>query len=102
MTKLDQLKLVRERLDRAIEAEIRRTERATPKPDAEELLNHIAQGMVEGVVRILTARPQEKAAAAPPGKIHLVRTNRTNHQRVARHRSAAPIDNDGTPKPPAC
>jgi hypothetical protein len=99
MTKLKQLMSVRERLDRAIEKEIRATERATPKPDAEELRNQIAQGMAEGVVRILTDRlqcPQEKASATPPGKLHLVRTN----QRVVRHRSAAPIDS--TPKPPAC
>jgi hypothetical protein len=92
MTKLEQLKYVREKVDRAIEAEIRRMERATLRPDAEELGNQIAQGMAEGVVRILT---EEKASATSPGKLHLVRTN----QRVVRHRSAAPIDS--TPKPPA-
>jgi hypothetical protein len=85
MTKLEQLKIVREKVDRAIEAEIRRTERATLAPDAEELFNQMG--------------PEEKAT--PPGKyrLHLIRTN---HQRVVRHRSAAPIDTDSTPKPPAC
>jgi hypothetical protein len=79
MTKLEQLKIVREKVDRAIEEEIRATERATLRPDAEELGNQIVQGLAEGVVRILTTRPQEKSSATPPGKLHLVSTN---HQRV--------------------